>query len=164
MPPDPLAQPNTPATGAPAISGSVRVGEILTVDTSGIDDVDGLDNVSFSYQWLANDTDVAGATGDSYALVADDKDKTIRVWVSFIDDRNHLETLTSVATAAVTPPSSFPTVTATGEPFYPSGLWSDGETMWVADFLGDTIHAYKLTVPTTHRHGHHPHWSKEAYP
>ena len=82
LPPDPLTQPNTPATGAPAISGTVRVGEILTVDTSGIDDADGLDNVSFSYQWLANDTDVAGATGDSYALVADDKDKTIRVWVS----------------------------------------------------------------------------------
>ena len=41
---------NTPATGTPTISGTAQVGETLTVDTSGITDADGLDNVSFSYQ------------------------------------------------------------------------------------------------------------------
>ena len=46
-------QPNNPATGAPAISGTAQVGETLTADTSGIEDEDGVDNVSFSYQWLA---------------------------------------------------------------------------------------------------------------
>ena len=40
------AAANTPATGAPSISGTARVGETLTVDTSGIDDEDGLANVS----------------------------------------------------------------------------------------------------------------------
>ena len=35
-------QPNTPATGAPTISGTAQVGETLTADTSGIADDDGL--------------------------------------------------------------------------------------------------------------------------
>ena len=102
------AKPNTPATGKPAISGTARVGETLRADASGIDDADGLTNVSFSYQWLSStvttDTDIAGATGDSYTLVAADEDKAIKVRVSFIDERNFLESLTSEATATVVTP------------------------------------------------------------
>ena len=45
------AKPNSPATGAPAITGTAQVGEMLTADTSGIADADGLDNVAFAYQW-----------------------------------------------------------------------------------------------------------------
>ena len=26
----------------------------------------------------------------------------------------------------------------------PVGLWSDGATVWVAEWLGDTVHAYRL--------------------
>ena len=94
-------RPNRPATGAPTVVGTVQVGETLTVDISDIEDADGLDNVSFSYQWLAGDADIAGATGDSYTLVAGDKDKTISVRVSFTDRRDFEETLTSAATAPV---------------------------------------------------------------
>ena len=47
------SRPNSPATGAPSISGTAQVGKTLTADTSGIDDADGLDNVSYNYQWLA---------------------------------------------------------------------------------------------------------------
>ena len=43
----------------------------------------------FSYQWLANGADVAGATSDTYTPVADDVDKAIMVKVSFRDDRTH---------------------------------------------------------------------------
>ena len=116
---------NTPATGAPTISGTVRVGETLTVDTSGIDDADGLDNVGYSYQWLANGADIAGATSSSYTLVDADKGKTIQVKVSFRDDRNHQETLTSAATAAVEPRPNSP---ATGAPTI-SGTVRVGETL-----------------------------------
>ena len=52
------ARPNSPATGAPTISGTVQAGETLTADTSGITDADGLTNVTFSYQWLADDADI----------------------------------------------------------------------------------------------------------
>ena len=97
---------NSAATGQPTITGNAWVGETLTVDTSGIDDADGLTNVSFSYQWLSStvttDTGIAGATSDSYTLVAADVDKAIRVRVSFIDHANNLESLTSEATATVT--------------------------------------------------------------
>ena len=49
------ARPNSPATGAPTISGTVQVRETLTASTSGIADTDGLTNVSYSYQWIRND-------------------------------------------------------------------------------------------------------------
>ena len=58
-------------------------------------------NVSFSYQWLANDAEIAGATDPTYTLVDDDAGQTIKVKVSFFDDKNHQESLTSAATAAV---------------------------------------------------------------
>ena len=53
---------NSSATGMPVISGTAQVGETLTADTSGISDEDGLENATFSYQWLADDTVISGAT------------------------------------------------------------------------------------------------------
>ena len=92
---------NSPATGAPIVSGTPKVGETLTLDTSGIDDPDGISNATFSYQWIAGTTDISGATGSSYAPLVTDLGKTIKVRVSFDDNRNFLETLTSEATATV---------------------------------------------------------------
>ena len=92
---------NTPATGAPTISGTVRVGETLTADTSGIADEDGLDNAVFSYQWLADGVEIADATGSTYTLVSADEGKTVKVRVSFTDDADNEETLTSTATESV---------------------------------------------------------------
>ena len=96
-----VPRPNSPATGAPTISGTAQVGETLTANTTGIDDEDGLDNVSFSYQWLADDSDIAGATGETYTLGSADQGKTISVRVTFTDDATNAETLTSAPTVAV---------------------------------------------------------------
>ena len=93
--------PNTPATGEPTITGTAQVGETLTADTTGISDSDGLANAIFTYQWLAEDADITDATGSTYTLAAADEGKTIKVRVSFTDDRGHQETLTSTATATV---------------------------------------------------------------
>ena len=97
--------PNTPATGLPAISGTAQVGETLTADTSAIADEDGLDGVSYSYQWVRNDAtddaDISGATGSTYTLVAADQGRTIKVRVTFTDDAGSDESLTSAATEAV---------------------------------------------------------------
>ena len=99
------SRPNSPATGAPTISGTVQVDETLTADTSGITDADGLSDVSYSYQWIrndgTNDSDIGGQTGSTYTLVSADEGKTIKVKVSFTDDADNEETLTSAATAAV---------------------------------------------------------------
>ena len=92
---------NTPATGAPAVSGAVQVGGMLTADTSDIADEDGLDGATFSHQWLADDSDISGATASTYTLVEAVEGKTIKVYVSFTDDNSNDESLTSAATGAV---------------------------------------------------------------
>ena len=97
------ARPNTPATGAPAISGTPQVGETLIASTSGVADRDGLTNVSYSYQWIAGGSDIAGATNSTYTLADSDLGKAIQVRVSFEDDAGNAESLTSVATTAVAP-------------------------------------------------------------
>ena len=97
-------QANRPATGAPAITGTAQVGETLTADTSGITDDDGLANATFSYQWLAGDADISGATSSAYTLAAANEGKTVGVRVSFTDDEGNAESVTSAATAAVAPP------------------------------------------------------------
>ena len=43
---------NSPAQGRPEIRGTARVGETLTVSTSGISDADGLEDAAFAYQWI----------------------------------------------------------------------------------------------------------------
>ena len=92
---------NSPATGAPTISGTVQVDETLTADTTGIVDEDGLDSVSYTYQWLADDSDISGATNATYTLAAADEGKAVKVEVSFTDDAGNDESLTSAATEAV---------------------------------------------------------------
>ena len=130
-------QPNNPATGAPTISGTAQVGETLTADTTGIADEDGLNGVTFSHQWVANDgtadTDITGATGSTFTLAADDEGKTIKVRVSFADDAGHEEALTSAATEAVAAAPQ-PNSPATGAPTV-SGTAQVGETL-TADTSG----------------------------
>ena len=128
---DPDTPDNSPATGAPTISGTARVGEVLEVDTSGIADANGLSNVQYEYQWLADDVDIAGATGSTYTLVAEDEGKAIKVQVSFTDDAGNEETLTSGATDAVVARPNSP---ATGAPTI-SGTAQVGETL-TADTSG----------------------------
>ena len=94
--------PNSPATGAPTIGGTPQVEQTLTADTSSITDEDGLTNVSYSYQWLAGGSNIAGATGSTYTLTASEQGKTVQVRVTFTDDADNEETLTSIATAEVT--------------------------------------------------------------
>ena len=127
------AKANSPATGAPTISGTAQVGQTLTANTSGVVDADGLDDVSFTYQWLADDAAIAGATGSTYTLADADEGNAIKVRVSFIDDAGNDETLTSAATDAVAaaPAANTP---ATGAPTI-RGTTQVGETL-TADTSG----------------------------
>ena len=118
---------NTPATGAPTISGTAQVGETLTADTSGVADADGLSNVQYEYQWLADDVDISGATSSTYTLTDSEEGKAIKVEVSFTDDAGNDESLTSAATEAVTAAPA-PNNPATGAPTI-SGTAQVGETL-----------------------------------
>ena len=93
--------PNSPATGLPVITGDVQVSQTVVADTSGISDPDGMENAAFTYQWLADDSPIEGATGASYNLTAHEEGKTIRVTVTFTDDKGNEEALTSAATTPV---------------------------------------------------------------
>ena len=142
---------NSPATGRPAISGTAQVGETLTADTSGISDADGLADATFAYQWLADGTGTAGATGDAYILTTSEMGKIIKVRVSFTDDAGNEETLTSTATGTVSPAVQPQTAnsSATGVPTV-TGTAQVGETLSVdtsgiadADGLTNVSYSYR---------------------
>ena len=123
------ASTNTPATGAPTITGTAQVGQTLTAVTTGIMDDDGLTNVSYAYQWIRVDggaeTNISGATASTYTPVTADRGKTVKVKVSFTDDASNPETLTSTATVAV---SAAPNTPATGAPAI-TGTAQVGQTL-----------------------------------
>ena len=100
------APQNIAPTGLPAIGGPAEVGEVLTASVDGIADADGLDNVTFAYRWLANDgtddTEVAGATGATHEVAPEQVGQTLKVRVTFTDDKGTEETLVSAATEVVT--------------------------------------------------------------
>ena len=99
------ASTNTPATGAPTITGTAQVGQTLTATVGDIADVDGLPDpfltdANTSFQWIRvatdnSETDISGAMAGAYTLVADDLGTTVKVRVSFTDDASNDETLTS---------------------------------------------------------------------
>ena len=118
------AAANTPATGAPTITGTAQVGQTLTAGTTAIMDADGLTSVSYTYQWIrvdgGTDTNISGATASTHTLVAADQGTTIKVTVSFTDDASNPEARTSAATAPVaaapnTPATGAPTITGTAQ-------------------------------------------------
>ena len=144
------AKPNTAPTGLPTIGGTAQVGQTLTADTSGIADADGLTNVSFSYQWIRSDgntdTDIAGETDSTYTRVSADVGKTIKVKVSFTDDANNVETLTSAATATVaakpnTAPTGLPTISGTAQ--VDETLTADTTGIADADGLDNASYSYQ---------------------
>ena len=124
-PTDAVVPVNSPATGAPTISGTAEVGQRLTANTSEISDADGLNDVLFTYQWLADDTEISGATSSTnaasstYTLQPSDAGKVIKVRVTFTDHNGNAESLTSEGTAAVapanTPATGQPTITGTAQ-------------------------------------------------
>ena len=86
---------NDAAMGQPGITGTARVGRVLTATVGTIADPDGLPDpfltgANTSFQWVrvtsGTDADISGATASTYTLVADDEGKAIRVKVSFQDD------------------------------------------------------------------------------
>ena len=93
---------NSPAKGAPSIEGTPEVGRTLSAVTADITDDDGLQDVVFSYQWLADNVGISGADGATYILTSDDLGKAINVRVDFTDNAGNAESLTSAPTAAVT--------------------------------------------------------------
>ena len=89
-----IVEANTPATGAPGISGSGRAGETLRATTDAIADIDGVAGAAYRYRWIrvdgAHETRI-GADSALYGPVAADIGKRVRVEVRFTDDLGFAE-------------------------------------------------------------------------
>ena len=113
--------PNTPATGAPTITGTAQVGVNLSASPGTIADADGLTTPNYSYQWIlvdgADEADIPGRTTGTYNLTNAQVGKTIRVRASFTDDAGNAESRTSAPTATVEyrAPSTFSVTVGVGQ-------------------------------------------------
>ena len=96
-----------PATGAPTIGGMAWPGGTLTANTSSVDDADGMTGATLAYEWTRLDPEgvsnpvQVGTDSPTYAPVAADIGSNIGVTVSFTDDGNNDEALTSAAVGPV---------------------------------------------------------------
>ena len=147
---------NDAATGEPTITGTARVGQVLTADASGIADVDGLPAPSaFAWQWLrvdsGSDTVIAGATARTYRLVAGDAGKKFKVRVGFTDLDGTAEALTSAAYPAALEqvvPNAVPTsadlaVTVDEDTSY---TFQTGDFAFADTDDGDALASVKITA------------------
>ena len=127
---------NSDATGAPTITGTAQVGESLTADISNIGDSDGIADADFEYQWIAfdgtTDSDISGATGETYRPLLAHLGQTIKVRVTFDDDDDNAESLTSAPTAAVT-------ASTYGQVIWAATLTVEEETVAAGTFFGYSI-------------------------
>ena len=159
-----VAPMNDPATGKPGITGTAQVGRTLTATMGTIADVDGVPNPFFStasttVQWIqvdgGNESDISGATSETYAVATADEGKKIKVKVSFEDGGGTVEgPLTSDAYPSsgtvmgavnAAPTGADKTLTIASETEY---------TLTADDFgfddvnVGDTLHSVRIeTLP-----------------
>lgn len=131
-----IANVNDAVAGAVAIFGTAQEDQILTADTSGLTDPDGLG--SFTYQWLRNGSAINGATALTYQLTDTDVGASLAVAVGYVDDFGELEQTTSAATDAVSNINDAPTggVTLSGSVQEDQTLTAMTDTLADSDGLG----------------------------
>ena len=102
-----VTQENTDPTGEVTISGTASQGNDLTAVTTALADEDGLGTLS--YQWTADGIVIPNATASTLTLGQTEVGKEITVSVSYTDDGGTAQSVTSVATSAVTQENTDPT-------------------------------------------------------
>ena len=95
----PIANVNDVPAGQPVITGTVAEDQVLTADTSGISDADGLG--TFGYQWYRDGMAITGATNSTYTLGDADVGATISVEISYTDGQGTSEAITSAGVGPV---------------------------------------------------------------
>ena len=152
---------NDAPTGKPGITGTARVGQVLTATVGTIADPDGqpdplLMDTNTSFQWVrvtsGTDADISGAMASTYTLVDADNGKTIRVKVSFQDDDGTDEgPLTSNAypsgamvlpSSTNNPPTSADKVVITDEDT--EYTFSSADFVFTDTDVGDTLLSVKI--------------------
>ena len=103
----PIANINDAPAGAATIVGTVAEDQVLTADTSGITDADGLG--TFSYQWYRDGSAITGATAATYTTGDADVGTQLGVEASYTDAHGTGEAVMSAQTAAVSNVNDAPT-------------------------------------------------------
>ena len=83
-----IARENT--EGTVTIAGSASVGSVLTATVA---DVNGITTSTIAYQWLADNTAIAGATDQTFSPTATQVDTVISVTAAYTDDEGNAEDL-----------------------------------------------------------------------
>ena len=167
-----LAAVNDAPTGAVTIVGNAAQGQTLTAANT-LSDADGIGNVG--YQWRADGTPIAGATGESLVLGLDQVGKAISVLAAYVDGDATHESAASGPTSIVLPLSSGNLAPLAGndsagtpedEPLtirvLANDFDADGDTLAVAAFSAVSEHGGKVVengdgsltyTPAHHYHG-----------
>jgi len=120
---------NDAPTGSASLSGTATQGQVLTASNT-LADVDGLGPVT--YQWKADGTNIAGATGSTLTLTHAQVGKAITVAASYVDGGGTTESVTSAPTALVANVNDAPTGSVTI-----SGAAAPGQTLTASNTLAD---------------------------
>ncbi len=100
--------PNVSPTGLVKIVGTATQKQVLTASNT-LADSDGLGAIT--YQWLADNVAISGATASTYTLTQSEVGKIIKVTVSYVDGRGQSESVTSATpTKAVLNVNDAPTL------------------------------------------------------
>ena len=141
---------NDPASGL-AITGTARVGQTLTADTSNIVDADGLTSPNYRYQWIrvdsGSETDLG--TASTHVVTTADEGRKLKVEVTLTDDDSNTATLEAETAGTVSanalPESADRTVTTDEDTAYPFGA---GDFAFTDTDGGDGLVNVKLvTLP-----------------
>ncbi|MGB5355024.1 MAG: chondroitinase-B domain-containing protein, partial [Woeseia sp.] len=91
--------PPADSPGSVSITGTAQVGQELTAVIS---DANGIANANVAYEWRRDSAPIAGASSNSYTLVAADEGSVITVNVVYEDDDGFSTDVSSPPTAPVT--------------------------------------------------------------
>ena len=138
-----------PASGL-AITGTARVGQTLTADTSNIVDADGLTSPNYRYQWIRVDgsTETDLGTASTHVVTTADEGKKLKVEVTLTDDDSNTATLeaeTGTVSGNAAPTSADRTVTMDEDTSYTFG---SGDFAFTDTDSGDGLASVKVvTLP-----------------
>lgn len=157
-------------TGSVTISGTAKFGETLTATVK-----DAPDTTIF-YQWYRGNTDIPGATRDTYTLTAADVGEAIRVEVTALDYTGSLTAATARPVEKADGPDAptgvevesvtYDSITVTPNPAWeftldPAGTWQDSNTF--KDLNSDTDYTIYVRVKETATHNASGDVSVEAH-
>lgn len=108
----------------PIVSGNNKQGDTLTT-TNG--DWGGDDPITFTYQWLRDNSPIAAATSPSYVITSDDLSKSLSCRVTATNNTgNSSATSNSILVDASAPPAQIYTSNIGAENIYSSTGWTGG--------------------------------------